>query len=74
MTRRRHLRTLFETPVQPRLVKPEAPEVYDAVLRARKCGWRVFRAGRDRHYVRKPWGWAGKVSTAALLADFPPRT
>lgn len=71
-SRRRSVLTLFDPPPQPRLVKPEEPEVYAAVIRARAKKWRVFRAGRNLHHVRRPWGHIGTMTTAELLAHFPP--
>ncbi len=66
--RKKGERDLFGIVLQPRLVKPEPAELYDAVLALRSSGVQVFRAGRDKHLVRPPTSSGGrKVTTPVLL-------
>jgi hypothetical protein len=68
VTRKKGERELFGIVVQPRLIKPEPPELYAAVLALRRQGLTVFRAGRDRHTIReKVTGRAKRVTTPQLL-------
>lgn len=65
--------TLFTdapTTEQPRRQKPEPPRIYDAVLKLRRQGWYVTRAGRDQHMLRGHYNGFGRgrvVSTELLL-------
>ncbi len=66
--RKKGERELFGIIVQPRLVKPEPVELYEAVLALRRSGVQVYRAGRDKHLVRPPTSSGGrKVTTPVLL-------
>lgn len=68
MTRKRGERDLFGIVVQPRLVKPEPPELYAAVMKLRRSGLQVFRAGRDRHVIRNLGAGRGaRVTTVELF-------
>lgn len=58
---------LFSIPPHQPSVR-ELQDIYNAVMRLRRAGFRVFRAGRDRHLIRRPranHGW--KVTVAELL-------
>lgn len=65
--RKQRERDLFGIVVQPRLVKPEDPELYAAVMKLRRSGLQVFRAGRDRHVVRPLGAGRGKRITTPEL-------
>ena len=56
--------SLFATPAQPRAKATESDEIYEAVMRLRRAGARVFRAGRDYHLVN-----GQMVPNAKLLAE-----
>lgn len=72
MARKKGERELFGIVVQPRIVSPEPVALYEAVLRARRAGLQVFRAGRDKHLVRsRTTSRAKKVTTPQLLSMFP---
>ncbi len=69
VTRKKGERELFGIVVQPRIVSPEPVSLYAAVLRLRRRGLQVFRAGRDKHLIRKMTTCRGrKVTTPQLLA------
>lgn len=72
MSRKKGERELFGIVVQPRYVRPERREVYDAVLRARQRGATVIRQGRDRHLVKFPWANKRVVTSEVLVQLFPP--
>lgn len=68
MTRKKGERELFGIVVQPRLVSPEPIPLYEAVLKLRRRGLGVFRAGRDKHLIReKPTCSGRKITTPQLL-------
>lgn len=67
MRRKKRERDLFGLVVQPRLVKPEPTPVYDAVMKLRRSGFQVFRAGRDRHVIRLQAASSGKKITTEEL-------
>lgn len=69
MTRKRGERELFGIVIQPRRVNPEEAWVYAAVLKLRRRGLQVFRAGRDKHIVRtRPTARAKRMTTPQLVA------
>lgn len=48
---------LFDIVPQPRNVKPEPREVYDAIVKLRKSGLVVLRRGRTAHAIyKRNWG------------------
>lgn len=66
--RKKGERDLFGVVVQPRLAKPEPPELYAAITKLRRRGFQVFRAGRDKHLVRSSASSRGrKVTTPQLF-------
>lgn len=54
---------LFQPVPQPRTLKHEPEAVYAAVLKLRRAGHRVTRAGRDTHMIN-----GERVGTHSLLA------
>ncbi len=67
--RKKGERDLFGIVIQPRTVSPERKTLYAAVLKLRRSGLQVFRAGREKHLVRAPTATSGtRISTAQLLA------
>jgi hypothetical protein len=60
---------LFGIVRQNRVKRPESSAIYEAVLRARARGARVYRAGVRQHRV--VWGWRRTLTDAQLLALFP---
>jgi hypothetical protein len=54
---------LFETPSCARRLRKEQDDLYDAVLKLRRQGYRVYRAGRDTHLLN-----GRRVSSLYILA------
>lgn len=66
--RKRGERDLFGVIVQPRLVSPEPKPLYAAIMKLRRSGFQVFRAGRDKHVIREQAASSGKrITTDQLL-------
>lgn len=66
--RKKGERDLFGVTVQPRLVAPEPKPLYAAVMKLRRSGLQVFRAGRDKHVVRRHGASSGKrINTEELF-------
>lgn len=68
VSRKKCERELFGIVLQPRVVAPEKPLVYAAVLALRRKGLQVFRAGRQQHLICNATTCRGrKVTTPELL-------
>lgn len=68
MRRKKGERDLFGITQQPQ-TRREKPQLYSAITKLRASGFLVFRAGGDRHTVRRPGAPQRRpISTLELFA------